>query len=185
MCAAGRAGGGAQRRPHRALDARPHGHGRPLASAHGCRPRCTQSGSNPAKNWWASSPGRAVSSRCPRRGQLAARWGRSGVVPAGRTPGGGAAREGGRGPVLVPRSRCAPRQNWWRLSEPTFLRGPPCSKLGGGRPGAAAGGRRGAGSLSGSCPKVVFTSKTQRTRFQMARDSGPLQERSPPKHACQ
>ena len=41
--------------------------------ARGCRPRRTRIGPNQAKNWWASSPGRAVSSRCPRRGQLAAR----------------------------------------------------------------------------------------------------------------
>ena len=100
----------------------------------------------------------------------AARWGRSGVMPAGRTPGAGAAREGGRGPVLAPRSRYAPRQNWWRLSGTTFLRSLPCSKLGWGGPGGAAGGRRGARPLWDRCTKVVFTSKTQRTRFQMARD---------------
>ena len=99
----------------------------------------------------------------------AAPWGRSGVVPAGRRPGGAAAREGGRGPVLARRSRYDHRQNWWRLSEPTFLRGPPCSKLGGGRPGAAAGGRRGARPLSGSCQKVGFTSKSQRKRLQTGR----------------
>ena len=96
----------------------------------------------------------------------AAPWGRSGVVPAGRRPGGAAAREGGRGPVLARRSRYDHRQNWWRLSGPTFLRGPPCSKLGGGRPGAAAGGRRGARPLSGHSPKVAFTSKSQRKRLQ-------------------
>ena len=82
---------------------------------------------------------------------------------------GAAAREGGRGPVLARRSRYDHRQNWWRLSGPTFLRGPPCSKLGGGRPGAAAGGRRGATSLSGHSQKVAFTSKSQRKRLQTGR----------------
>ena len=118
----------------------------------------------------------------------AAPWGRSGVVPAGRRPGGAAAREGGRGPVLARRSRYDHRQNWWRLSEPTFLRGPPCSKLGGGRPGAAAGGRRGARPLSGHSPKVAFTSKSQRKRLQTARVSRDsrlsfLRPRVVPRHA--
>ena len=50
-----------------------------------------------------------------------------------------------------------------------FSEAPRAQNWGGAARGAPRGGRRGATSLWDRCPKVAFTSKTQRTRFQMAR----------------